>query len=122
MIEYDSTKSIIPVASDVYSLLEDIVNWNEDYSSTNHKLRAKQILQMREDSIRIVCDICGKKSQWVKNNNTSAPTEVPEELKSWKVFDLKGPAWIEGSKHYCSKECVIKDLDSLYDQKQEKDT
>jgi hypothetical protein len=70
---------------------------------------------MVERSKRLKCDICGRVSDWIIVLDNEDPI-AQEDLKEWRFYDL-GNSW-RGDykpKDYCSKECVIKDIEKQYE-------
>lgn len=65
---------------------------------------------MTEDAKRLKCDVCGKVTKWKQRSNEPV---ADKDLNGWKHLNLKGEQYFE-QKDYCSKECVVKDLDEIY--------
>lgn len=65
---------------------------------------------MIEEAKRVKCDVCGKTTSWKQLSNEPV---ADEEMIGWKSINLKGDMY-RATKDYCSKECVINDLEEVY--------
>lgn len=65
---------------------------------------------MIEEGRRLKCDVCGKATAWIQKSNELV---ADDETIGWKSINLKGHSYM-ATKDYCSKECVINDLEEVY--------